>query len=146
MSIRSWVRIVGFVTIVAVNSMKLTAAPETSTSWLACVRDLSFPVDNTMSENAMGGARKRTLQLVFRLDNKARPVLIGGEAPPRTFSFPLLVASQLVEWQVYKPECAGKKFSLSFTIVLVDEFAGRQVSRIRGDNSVELIFHEGIEK
>ena len=76
------------------------------------------------------------------LDNNARPGLAGSPEAYQKEGIPFLLVLGFLDNQKYRSDCAGKRFQLSIRVRLVDRHAGRMDSRIRDDNSVELVYHD----
>lgn len=131
------------VMIVALPLLVPLEAAEYEKSWLGCIQDMSIPVLNDLSLASMEGERRKDVVFEFQIDKNARPVLSPGTRLPRKISLPMILATQFIDGQIYKRVCVGRRFRLTVTFVLADHDSGRQTSRIMGNDTVELVFHEG---
>lgn len=111
-------------------------------SWLSCVQELNWPVVNDMNQGTFRGLGKQSLSIDLVLDEKANADLARDWKPPTNVTFPMLYMMQFVNNQTFRKECAGKRFRLMVSIELVERDAGRQDSRIRDDDTIELVYHD----
>ena len=111
-------------------------------SWLSCVEELSLPVINDMDRGRLRGQRQYSIALEMILDKNARPALGGSPDVYRKEGNPFFLVLSFLDNQKYRSDCAGQRFKLSIRIRLVDRNAGRMDSTIRGDNSIELVYHD----
>jgi hypothetical protein len=116
--------------------------PQKRSSWLSCVEELSLPVVNDMDRGRMRGQRQYSIDLEMLLDKNARPGLAGSPEAYQKEGNPFLLVLGFLDNQKYRSDCAGQRFKLSIRIRLVDRHAGRMDSRIRDDNSIELVYHD----
>ena len=111
-------------------------------SWLSCVQVLSVPVVNDMNRATFRGVGRHTLTVDVVLDKNANVDLAPDWKAPKNGTIPMSLMLLFLSRQTYRKECAGARFTLSISMVLVDRNAGRQDSQIRDDNSIELFYHD----
>ena len=111
-------------------------------SWLSCVQGLYLPVVNDMNQATFRGLGRHSLVVDLVLDQNARADLAPRWKAPEKGTIPSSLMLMFLAKQAYRKECAGKRFQVSISMVLVDRNAGRQDTRILDDDSIELVYHD----
>lgn len=115
-------------------------------SLLSCIQEVAVPVRNDMSQSSFQGRARHTLVVDVVLDKQANADLAPEWKAPEKLSLPMTFLLQFVIGQAYRKECAGLRFQVSMSILLVDRHSGRQSARIKDDNSIELVYHDNGSK
>jgi hypothetical protein len=95
-----------------------------------------------MNQATIRGGGRHSLTVDILLDKDAKFDLAPDWKPPKRLTLPMSAMLQFVGGQVYRKECGGLRFQVTISIVLVDRYAGRQDSKIKDDNSIELVYHD----